>query len=78
MCCDIIGKCIAPLGFTNKPGGNYVFTILFMLSYNLAHAELYDAMAIENIFDGRQKYVRRPSHEAGKVDTECDLGWYGR
>jgi hypothetical protein len=61
MCCDIIGKCIAPLGFTNKPGGNYVFTILFMLSYHPAHAELYDATAVENMCDSHRKYVRRLS-----------------
>ena len=38
------------------------------------------ATAIENMCDGHRKYVRRPSHETSKADTEMgqadmEMGW---
>ena len=35
-----------------------------------AQADIFRATAVEDICDGRQKYVRRPSHEAGVADRE--------
>jgi len=35
-----------------------------------AKADMFRAMAVEDICDGRQKYVRRPSHEASVADRE--------
>jgi hypothetical protein len=38
--------------------------------------EAFGATAVEDICDGRQKYVRRPSHETGVAGRAMDeAGW---
>jgi hypothetical protein len=45
-----------------------------------SQSDVLRATAVENMCDGHRKYVRRPSHETSKADTEMgqadmEMGW---